>query len=173
MVSSLLTQWWPQVTLPSGPVLDLACGSGRNGLWLARQGVPVVFLDRDTAALDRLATQIDEESLSANVMMCDLEVASPPDLGEARYAAILVFRYLHRPLFPRIQRALMPGGVLFYETFTIHQPQFGRPTNPDFLLKPGELAGTFAGWEQCYSQEHVDFDQAQAIAQWVGRKPVG
>ena len=69
----------------------------------------------------------------------DLETNPPPDLGHARYIAVLSFNYLHRPLFPALRHALEPGGRLFCETFTTAQATRGKPTNPDFLLRPGEL----------------------------------
>jgi len=65
----------------------------------------------------------------------------PWPLGTRRFAGIVVTHYLHRPLLPNIARALQPGGVLLYETFGIGNERFGKPSNPDFLLQPGELLG--------------------------------
>jgi hypothetical protein len=82
----------------------------------------------------------------------DLEVADV-DLGRGAWSAILVFNYLHRPLFAALRRALAPGGVLIYETFTIGQRQRGRPRNPAFLLQPGELLDLVAPLEVVRSRE--------------------
>jgi SAM-dependent methyltransferase len=68
----------------------------------------------------------------------DLE-AGEVDLGREAYDLIVVVHYLHRPLFPALLRALAPGGYVLYETFTVDQARRGRPSNPDFLLRHGEL----------------------------------
>ena len=74
-----------------------------------------------------------------------------------------------------IKESVQPGGLVVYETYTVEQPRFGRPTNPDFLLRPGELQDTFCNWETIYSFEGVSISETggkeQAIAQIVTRKP--
>lgn len=122
-----------------GTVLDVACGRGRNTLFLARAGFRVHAVDRDPAAIDAVRGTAREEGLSVACEVLDLEVTPPPDLGHARYDAVVVFNYLHRPLFPALRRALAPGGRLVYETFTMAQAERGHPRNPAFLLLPGEL----------------------------------
>jgi len=112
--------------------LDLACGSGRHANWLRHHGYQVTAVDRDQAALSELAAGI--EAIAA-----DLEDGSPWPLGQRQFAGIIVANYLHRPLFPRIRSALAPRGVLIYETFGLGNERFGRPTNPQYLLQPGEL----------------------------------
>jgi SAM-dependent methyltransferase len=91
-------------------------------------------VDRDVSRLGDLVgdAQID-------VMEADLEDGAPWPLGERRFAGIVVTNYLHRPLLPKIAAALQPGGVLIYETFGVGNERFGKPSNPDFLLRPGEL----------------------------------
>jgi len=130
---------------PSAPprVLDLACGSGRHSLLLASAGFAVRAVDRDPARIAALADRAARLDLPIETETRDLEVAGV-DLGEGWYDVILVVHYLHRPLFPALRRALKPGGVLIYETFTEAQAARGRPTNPLFLLKPGELNGLVA-----------------------------
>ena len=131
----------PTPTGTDGPLrraLDLACGRGRNALWLAERGFDVVAIDRDERALAELDAAARARSLTVSTERRDLEQPNV-SLGTARYDLIVVFRYLHRPLFPAIIAALKPGGVLVYETFTTAQAARGRPTNPDFLLEPGEL----------------------------------
>lgn len=122
---------------PGARVLDVACGSGRHTLLLASAGFHVTAVDRDDAAIARLRTIADRLSLVVDAKVQDLETEA--DLGAGCCDVILVVHYLHRPLFPRFVRALAPGGLLLYETFTVEQARLGRPTNPDFLLRPGEL----------------------------------
>jgi tellurite methyltransferase len=85
--------------------------------------------------------------------------------------AILVFRYLHRPLVPFIKKALVKGGVLIYETFTVDQRRFGKPHNPRFLLKPGELLDWFEDWKVIHYSEGIVGQPQRAIAQIVCTKP--
>ncbi len=116
-----------------GRVLDLACGTGRHARFLAHRGHPVEAVDRDAEVIAGLA---GSERVCTRV--ADLEGGPWPYDG-AQFAGILVANYLHRPLFPRLLDALGPGGVLIYETFASGNEHFGRPTNPAFLLEPGEL----------------------------------
>lgn len=122
----------------SGRALDVACGHGRHTLLLASTGLHVTALDRDQAALTRLQAQADRLGLTVTTRLVDLETGSP-ELGDDGYDLIIVTRYLHRPLLPQLLLSLAPGGVLLYETFLEQQAEVGHPTNPDFLLKPGEL----------------------------------
>ncbi len=124
-------------------VLDLAAGRGRHALLLAGAGLPVTAIDRDEARLVRLAQVAARLGLSIETQVRDLE-AGAVDLGAGAYDLIVVTNYLHRPLLPAIVRAVAPGGVLLYETFTIAQAARGKPTNPAFLLEPGELVGLVA-----------------------------
>jgi SAM-dependent methyltransferase len=119
-----------------GPVLDLAAGSGRHTRYFKGLGTAVVAVDRDVSRLADLAGHAQITLIEA-----DLEGGKPWPLGERRFAGIIVTNYLHRPLLPNIARALQPGGVLIYETFGIGNERFGKPSNPDFLLQPGELLG--------------------------------
>jgi rhodanese-related sulfurtransferase len=130
---------------PSAPprVLDLACGSGRHSLVLASAGFEVRAVDRDPVRIAALADRARRLGLPVQTETRDIEIDSL-DLGEGWYDVVLVVHYLHRPLFPALRRALKPGGVLIYETFTEAQAARGRPTNPLFLLKPGELNGLVA-----------------------------
>ena len=121
-----------------GAALDLACGRGRHALLLASAGLSVTALDRDAEKIAALRGDADRLGFDLTAETVDLETGTP-DLGEGRYDLVLVIRYLHRPLFPAIRAALKPGGILLYETFTIHQAARGHPRNPDFLLQPGEL----------------------------------
>lgn len=159
------------------PILDLACGSGRNGLYLHQQGLPVVFADIRREALAAIEAAIDARSAgTAGLWRLDLESGAEDPLAGERFGAVLVFRYLHRPLMPAIAHAVLPGGMVVYETFTVDQPRFGRPTNPDYLLRHGELPRYFEGWQILHDFEGEVQNPAtghnQAIAQLVARKPV-
>ncbi|QGZ61265.1 class I SAM-dependent methyltransferase [Paraburkholderia acidisoli] len=125
---------WAHLIAPGGTVLDVACGSGRHARWLAERGHPVAALDRDVAALASL-----REVPNIAPLECDLEGAPWPLAADARFAAVVVTNYLHRPLMPRLIDALAPGGVLIYETFAQGNESVGKPSNPAFLLAPGEL----------------------------------
>jgi len=118
----------------AGPVLDLAAGGGRHTRYFKGLGYPVTAVDRDVSGLADLAGDAQ-----ISVIAADLEGGAPWPLGTRRFAGIVVTNYLHRPLFPKIAAALQPGGVLLYETFGLGNEKFGRPSNPDFLLRPGEL----------------------------------
>lgn len=153
-----------------GPVLDLACGSGENGLFLAGLGLPVVLADRSAESLGTARKSAEEQGLAAEFWEVDLETGANP-LQEEHYRAVLVFRYLHRPLIPSLRRAVRTGGIVIYETFTSEQPKYGKPHSPEFLLQPGELAGWFQDWQIIHQFEGVLQDPPRAVAQIVCRKP--
>jgi SAM-dependent methyltransferase len=121
-----------------GHVLDLAAGSGRHTWLLLDMGFRVTTVDRDTAALKLLPGE------RCKVLETDLENGEAWVLGDG-YDGIVVTNYLHRPLFPGVAAALAPGGIVIYETFATGNERFGRPSNPDFLLRPGDLLDAFAG----------------------------
>ena len=125
---SLWVVRFASLIVPGGPVLDLACGSGRHADVFLERGHPVTAVDRDISRLMAPATAVT----------ADLE-ADPWPFAGAAFAGVVVTNYLHRPLFPEIIAALAPGGVLIYETFAEGNERHGRPSNPDFLLRHGEL----------------------------------
>jgi len=166
-------------------VLDLACGHGRNGLYLLENEIPVTFADINNEALKHIqnsATSLPENQQGlAQYWQVDFEQpissiqkAFHP-LHKKKFAAMFVFRYLHRPLFELIKASIKPGGIIIYETFTEQQAQFGRPKNPDFLLKSGELGKIFSDWQILHSFEGItpsaNNEGKQAIAQIVAVKP--
>ncbi|PRC90689.1 class I SAM-dependent methyltransferase [Solimicrobium silvestre] len=122
--------------IPPGEVLDLASGAGRNCPALLAAGNSVLALDRDPHSLAQAA------ELGAATLCHDLEQPSSVWPFEVdRFAGIVVCNYLHRPLFPFILSSLAPQGVLIIETFAQGNAQFGKPSNPEFLLAPDELLG--------------------------------
>jgi rhodanese-related sulfurtransferase len=128
---------------PGARTLDVACGRGRHALLMAAAGSMVRAVDRDRNRVTRLGVLARRLRLPLDSEVVDLEGAGV-DLGEGEWDLVLVFNYLHRPLFPALVRALRPGGILLYETYTRDQARVGRPTNPDHLLEPGELPGLVA-----------------------------
>ena len=158
-----------------GPVVDLACGRGRNALAMAAAGVPVLGVDRHPGHLAELRAAARERGLAVAAVRADLESAPHPPLAPGRCGAVVVCRYLHRPLAPRIAGLLAPGGWLLYETFTVHQRDLGYgPSNPAFLLEPGELATLFPGLETAEHWEGTS-DEARpaALARLAARRPPG
>ncbi|MBI1773082.1 MAG: class I SAM-dependent methyltransferase [Burkholderiales bacterium] len=144
----------------SGQVLDLACGTGRNSFYLNSLGLSVLALDRDTHSLPAM--------LAAGIATKEHDL----ELGDAGYdwpfadhsfAAIVVCNYLHRPLFPHLLASLKPDGLLIYETFAAGNENFGKPSNPAFLLRPGELLAqmqsnpevtmSIVAYEDCYVEQ--------------------
>lgn len=123
-----------------GRALDLACGRGRNALWLARAGFDVTAIDRNADTIAQLQDIAGRSGVRIVTGVVDFETDPPPSLGSQTYDVVLAFNYLHRPLMPAIREAVKVGGRLFYETFTRRQAERGRPTNPAFLLEDGELA---------------------------------
>ena len=111
-------------------MLDVACGQGRHLRYLRSLGYSVVGIDRDEQALPAAA--------GVDVRIADIE-AGPWPFSPAEFDGVVVTNYLHRPIFPHLVAALREGGVLIYETFALGNERYGRPSNPDFLLKPGEL----------------------------------
>ncbi|CAN5481672.1 class I SAM-dependent methyltransferase [soil metagenome] len=151
-----------------GTVVDVAAGGGRHTRLLRARGHPVVAIDIDTSRLDAGAPAASGTGppstatgavADVEVVTADLEGPGPaggwPLVGR-RFAGVVVTRYLHRPLLPVLVEAVEPGGVLLYETFMVGHPALGgHPSNPDFLLQPGELvaAATAGGLAVVASQE--------------------
>jgi SAM-dependent methyltransferase len=131
---------WSHLVAAGGAVLDVASGAGRHARWFAARGHPVTAIDRDVAALATLRGTANVATLAA-----DLENAAWPLAAGTTFAAIVVTNYLHRPLFPQLLSALAPGGVLIYETFAQGNETVGKPSNPAFLLAPGELLDVVRG----------------------------
>ncbi len=168
----LLVRFSPLLTQNDvpGPVLDLACGAGENGLFLADLGLPMVLADRSAEALAVARQSAEARGLDVQIWQVDLETGANP-LPEEHYRAILVFHYLHRPLIPAIRKAVRGEGMLVYETFTSEQPKYGSPHNPDYLLQPGELGDWFRDWQVIHYFEGLLENPKRAVAQLVCRKP--
>ena len=129
-----------------GPVVDLASGSGRHTRFCTEALYPSIAIDLNHLALQELRQHVETGNLMP--VLANLEEPGVIPLQDASCGAVLVFRFLFRPLFPEIERILRPGGLLLYETFTSKQKDLPYgPSTERFLLKNGELARAFAHFE--------------------------
>jgi SAM-dependent methyltransferase len=141
--------------VPAGrPVLDLACGSGRHSAVFLGVGHPVTAVDRDISGVAHLTDQP-----GFNALQIDLETGEPWPLGHSAFGGVVVTNYLHRPHLPEIVSAVEPGGALIYETFAAGNEVFGKPTNADFLLRPGELLEAVRGHLEVVAYEQLTVEQ--------------
>lgn len=128
--SEWVARWAPLVA--RGPVLDVAAGGGRHARFFSSRNLEVIAVDREPLAI-----------AGVKCVRADLEDGTAWPFTGQRFGAVVVTNYLHRPLFPRLKECLAESGVLIYETFMIGNERFGRPSNPAFLLRPGELLEAF------------------------------
>jgi SAM-dependent methyltransferase len=122
-----------------GSVLDLACGAGRHATLLALLGHHVLAVDQDIGPIESL------KSPQIKAQKENLEGALWP-LAGLQFSGIVVTNYLYRPFLDQLPQMLYEGGILIYETFADGNAQFGKPSNPNFLLKPGELLSLAGRW---------------------------
>ncbi len=130
-------QRWSALLREGVSVLDVACGSGRHLRWFAQRGCRVTGVDRDAAALEPLRSV-------GEIVVADIEDGPWPFAGR-RFDAVVVTNYLWRPLLPAIVECVADRGVLLYETFAAGNETVGKPSRPDFLLRPGELLQAATG----------------------------
>lgn len=161
--------------LPKGLALDLATGEGRNALYLATRGFDVDAVDMDPDAVSRARAKSRRLGAPIRALVGNVEDGTyivPIDT----YDVIVVFNYLHRPLFNDIRQGLKGAGVVVYQTYTTEQLKFeSGPKTPDYLLRPGELEEVFSDWEILRSREYVENEgpgnPPRALAGIVARKP--
>ena len=155
-----------------GPVVDLACGRGRHALAAAELGARVLGLDRNAARLRELQAEARARRLPLLPVRSDLETAYGIPVRSGSCGAVLVFRFLFRPLVRSICEALAPGGLLLYETFTIHQRDLSqKPTNKAFFLQEGELPELFGPLQiLSYWEGLTEGPRPEAMARLVARK---
>ena len=132
--SPWVVRWAPLIS--RGTVLDLACGGGRHAKFFLERGLNVVAVDRKP-----------QDIPGARFIQADLEGGKPWPLPGEQFEGIVVTNYLYRPLMEILKRSLSEGGVLIYETFMAGNERFGSPSNPEFLLRPGELLEVFSELE--------------------------
>lgn len=177
--ASIVSEWLP--LLPTGPALDLACGTGRHTLLLAARGQSIAAVDWSGTALDILenrarraklhvsrmdgASLADSRTRGIGLIQANLEDLQLPD---AAFSLIFCLQYLQRSLFSQMARALQPGGMLLFETFTRAQLNYsGGPRNSGFLLEPGELRTAFPELRALFYRE---LNAGQGIASLVAQR---
>lgn len=141
-----------------GTVLDLACGSGRHTRLFLDRGHPVVAVDIDVSGVADLRGQRLE------IIEADLEDGRPFPLAGRRFAGVVVSAYLHRPLLSALVGAVAPAGVLIYATAARGNERFGKPRNPAFLLRPGELLDAVRGRLRVLAYEDLVVRQPRPMA---------
>lgn len=142
--ASAWVQRWTSLISPGGKVLDLACGHGRHMQWLKSQGHVCLGVDRDAQALQTAQAH-------GEVLQADLENAPWPLDGQS-FDGVVITHYLWRPLWPHVLQSLAWGGVLIHETFSQGNETVGKPSNPAFLWRHGELL------EHCQSLHIVAYE---------------
>lgn len=160
--SDWVIRWAPLVT--RGPVLDVASGQGRHARFFAARGLEAVAVDREPQVIEGI-----------KCVTADLEGGNAWPLESQRFGAIVVTNYLYRPLFGQLEASLAEGGVLIYETFMTGNEKFGKPSNPAFLLRPGELLDAFKALTPvAFEQGIVERPRKAAIQRLCAiRAPVG
>ncbi len=148
---------------PGRRALELACGLGRDALWLAAQGYTVDALDISLTALRRARAEMLRQGLRVNFLLADLDHIP---LAPYPYDLVYVYRFLDRRLFPAIRDFVRPGGVVIYETLNVRRLEESPETSPDFLLGLDELPTYFPGWEVLEAGDDA------ATSRFAGRKPV-
>ena len=142
---SAWVQRWSHLVAPRGVVLDVACGHGRHARWFYERNHPLAIVDRAQAAIESIAKTLPvHQGRPVDAVVADIENGPWPFAGR-QFAAVVVTHYLWRPLMPTLLESLAPGGVLIYETFTQGHETIGKPSRPDFLLRPGELLDVCSG----------------------------
>jgi len=163
--SQVPSEWvrrWADRIPPGARVLDLACGQGRHARFFAARHALVTALDRDESVLAGM------RGLDAiTLVTADVEAGVWP-FESGAFDAIIVTNYLHRPLLPRLVSALATGGMLIYETFMLGNERYGKPSNPQFLLRPGELLEAFGAVLQVVAFEQGLIDRPKpAVVQRI------
>lgn len=148
-------------------MLDVAMGSGRNAIYLAKMGFSVRGVDVSADSITEALEKAQQEGVIIQAEVADLE--KDYRIDPEAYDVIVCFYYLQRSLFPQIKNGLKKGGMVVYETYTTEQAQFGRPKNPDFLLKPNELLDIFRDF-RCLRYREGIIDNRKAIASLVAQK---
>jgi tellurite methyltransferase len=151
--------------LPPGRALDLACGAGRNALWLAQRGWNVVAVDNSPTAIETLRLRALQLGVAVETRIADLDKASYT-IEPAHWDLIALCYYLQRNLFEPCKRGLVPGGVMIAVALLVEP---GKENSP-FRLQPGELRSYFEGWEISHYREGRDAWH-HAVAEVVARSP--
>lgn len=177
--SALLVEWLPKLKLrETHPrAIDVACGTGRNAIYLARRGWQVDAVDISAVALDRLIETATAESLPVACIQADLDDAARrlADLFTAdRYNLAVVVRYTNLPLIDELKGVLKSGGYLIVEEHLVTEADVVGPQNPQYRVAPDVLRDTAAGLDIIAYKEGIVNEpdgRSAALAQLVARKP--
>ena len=153
--------------LPKGQVLDVAMGSGANAVYLARMGFEVEGVDISAEAVNTALELARKSGVNLKTRLADLE--SNYRIRESSYDVIICFKYLQRSLIQQLKDGLRTGGMVVYETFIVDQARFGKPKNPDHLLKHNELLDLFRDF-RCLRYREGIFKNRKAIASIIAEK---
>jgi len=160
--------------LKPGPALDVACGAGRNSLFLAAAGFEVDAVDIATAGLERLARDANERGLVVETCAADLERGLPAAIaGRAAYDLIVMVRYVNLPLIASLIDKLTDGGIFVSEQHLRTDLEVVGPTNPAFRLEPNALLRAAAPLRAHYYREGIVTDpdgRRAALAQIVASR---
>ncbi len=165
IVASPWIERYGHLLRPGSRVLDVACGSGRHMRWLHDHGLQALGVDRDAQA------GVDLQALGLEFLLADLE-QEPWPFAPQSMDAVLVTHYLWRPLWSDLKAVLKPHGLLIYETFSSGHEALGRPKNPDFLLRPGELLEVFADFHIIAFEEGLEPHPPRLLQRLVAQKPM-
>ena len=154
--------------LPKGRVLDVAMGNGRNAVFLAKMGFAVEGVDISPDAVKTALEAARDASVAIKADVANLE--GDYRIKASAYDVIICFRYLQRSLIPQIKEGLRRGGMVVYETFTVEQVRFGKPSNPEYLLKYNELLHLFLDFRCRFYQEGI-LETGKAVARLIAEKP--
>lgn len=154
-----------------GEALDIACGRGRNALFLAESGYRVTAVDYSSVAMEQLDQEAGRLGLNVETRLCDLE--KQPDLPPKEFDLIINFFYLHRPLFPLIKQHVKTDGLAIIRTFTTAGNGEPCSLGPDMVLEPGELRSYFSDWDILAYEEGLEpSKKGGTLAGIIARKPV-
>ena len=153
--------------LPKGRVLDVAMGSGRNAIYLARLGFDVEGVDMLPEAVDIALELAQKDAVTIKAQVADLE--GNYYIEKDTYVVIICFNYLQRSLVSQIKDGLRKGGIVVYETFIVDQARFGKPKNPDYLLRHNELLDMFRDF-RCLRYREGVFEGPRAVASIIAQK---
>lgn len=153
--------------LPKGRTLDIAMGNGRNSVYLAGMGFEIEGIDISKEAVNSALESARKSGVNITAKVADLE--GDFYLEEGAYDVIICFNYLHRPLIPHIKQGLRTGGMVAYETYIVEQARFGKPRNPDHLLRHNELLDMFRDF-RCLRYREGIIENRKAIAGIVAEK---
>lgn len=172
LIEKFVEELMPMHDITSGVGLDIACGAGRDAVYLAMNGWQMTGIDYLTGAIEKTKQLAQQHQVPIQAVLMDLETGNDPFAAYAdnTFDLVFVIRYLHRPLFPYLKRIVKSGGVFMHQTFMQGSEVFGSPKNPNFLLKPNELALLFQDWAVLYDEIEY-LEDGRPVSAFVARRP--